>query len=32
MTELALHILRTDDFVGRAEETAERAELIRNGE
>jgi hypothetical protein len=32
MTEPALHILRTDDFVGRTEKMAQPVALIRNGE
>ena len=32
MTEPVLHILRTDDFVGRTEKTAQPVGLIRNGE
>jgi hypothetical protein len=32
MTEPVLHILRTDDFVGRTEKTVQPVGLIRNGE
>ena len=32
MTEPVLHILRTDDFVGRTEKTVQPGGLIRNGE
>jgi hypothetical protein len=32
MTEPVLHILRTDDFVGRTEKTVQPGDLIRNGE
>jgi hypothetical protein len=32
MAEPALHILRTDDFVGRTAKTVQPGDLIRNGE